>query len=174
MMIRVQRRHLPVSRLLAGADGQLALDLEHSAGRIHLEGAEARRAAGVLFPAINQFGGTKEEVQRAVGRLEHAGGSENYLTTIAKSGGRLTKVVPRSRAWIGEPEADEHDSGLLALPRSASLAIEMALHEEQERHALEGELAELELAWREAEEIGAIADSLLLPPWIEDALKRMR
>jgi hypothetical protein len=50
----------------------------------------------------------------------------------------------------------------------------MALHEEQERRALEGELAELECAWREAEEIGAIADSLLLPAWIEDAMKRLR
>ena len=39
----------------------------------------------------------------------------------------------------------------------------MALHEEQERRALEGEPAQLELAWREAEEIAAIADNLLLP-----------
>lgn len=42
------------------------------------------------------------------------------------------------------------------------LALEMALHEEQERRALEGELWMLERAWREAEEIAAIADRLLL------------
>ena len=41
-----------------------------------------------------------------------------------------------------------------------SLALEMALHEEQERRALEGELALLDAAWREAEEIAAIADRL--------------
>jgi hypothetical protein len=50
----------------------------------------------------------------------------------------------------------------------------MALHEEQERRALEGELAELEQAWREAEEIGAIADSLLMPAWVEDAVQRLK
>ncbi len=43
------------------------------------------------------------------------------------------------------------------------LALEMALHEEDERRALEGELWRLEQAWREAEEIAAIADDLLLP-----------
>jgi hypothetical protein len=36
----------------------------------------------------------------------------------------------------------------------------MALQEEAERRALEGELAALEAAWREAEEIASIADSL--------------
>jgi hypothetical protein len=43
------------------------------------------------------------------------------------------------------------------------LALEMAAHEETERRALEGELAELEEAWREADEIAAIADALLNP-----------
>jgi hypothetical protein len=36
----------------------------------------------------------------------------------------------------------------------------MALHEESERRALEGELTLLESAWREAEEIAGIADRL--------------
>ncbi len=44
------------------------------------------------------------------------------------------------------------------------LAVEMALHEESERRALEGELAALEAAWKEAEEIARIADSLLDDP----------
>ena len=34
------------------------------------------------------------------------------------------------------------------------------MNEESERRALEGELSTLEAAWREAEEIAAIADSL--------------
>jgi hypothetical protein len=38
----------------------------------------------------------------------------------------------------------------------------MALHEDTERRAMEGELADLERAWREAEEIASIADSLLV------------
>ena len=40
------------------------------------------------------------------------------------------------------------------------LALEMAMHEETERRALDGELALLATAWKEAEEIAAIADEL--------------
>ena len=54
------------------------------------------------------------------------------------------------------------------------LAVEMALHEEQERRALDGELKALEIAWLEAEQIAAIADDLLLPADTGDFLDRHR
>jgi hypothetical protein len=54
------------------------------------------------------------------------------------------------------------------------LALEMAAHEEQERLALDGELAELERAWKDAEVIAAIADDLLLPDGVADFLGRHR
>jgi hypothetical protein len=44
------------------------------------------------------------------------------------------------------------------LSSTECLALEMAVHEESERRALEGELALLEAAWREAEEVAQIAD----------------
>jgi hypothetical protein len=50
----------------------------------------------------------------------------------------------------------------------------MALHEEAERRAMEGELAALEDAWKEAEEIAAIADNLLLPESVETAFAEMK
>jgi hypothetical protein len=50
----------------------------------------------------------------------------------------------------------------------------MAAHEELERRALEGELAILEAAWREAEEIAAIADTLTLPERVVEQFKRLR
>jgi hypothetical protein len=50
----------------------------------------------------------------------------------------------------------------------------MALHEEQERRALQGELKGLEAAWKQAEEIAAISDSLLLPEGTEDFLEEHR
>jgi hypothetical protein len=50
----------------------------------------------------------------------------------------------------------------------------MALHEEAERRALAGELHELERAWREAEEIAAIADDMFLPTGVLGALERFR
>jgi hypothetical protein len=46
----------------------------------------------------------------------------------------------------------------------------MSLQEDGERRALNGELKALERAWRDAEQIAAIADSLLLPG---DVLERV-
>lgn len=172
-IIRVQRKHLSRSSLTMTPDGAFALEIEHSTGRVGIVGSEARHAASVLFPSVNQFGGTKGDVQLAVERIVHAGSAEGYLRQIARQGGRDARIAEKERRWRKD-DAPPEDSGLLALPISARLAIEMALHEEQERRALEGELAELENAWRDAEEIGAIADSLLLPAWVEDALKRLR
>ena len=167
-VMHIQRRHLRSSSIVVGSDSSLALRLEHTGGSIQLEGMEARRVATRIFPAITRFGGTPDEVKSAVARLDSAGEAERYLSEAARMGERLT----RSRA--GETGSDDVETGLLALPTTLSLALEMALHEEQERRALEGELAELEAAWREAEEIGAIADSLLLPECVEDAVRRMR
>ena len=55
----------------------------------------------------------------------------------------------------------EPSAALLDVPLVDRLALEMAAHEESERRALEGELGELEEAWREADEIATIADALL-------------
>jgi uncharacterized membrane protein YgdD (TMEM256/DUF423 family) len=167
-LMEVQRRHLRSSAIVVGSDSSLALMVDHTGGRVQLEGAEARRAATRIFPAITRFGGTTEEVRSAVERLNSAGDAERYLSEATRMGARLT------RARTDGKGAADPDTGLLALPTTLSLALEMALHEEQERRALEGELAELEAAWRDAEEIGAIADSLLMPEWVEEAIRRMR
>jgi hypothetical protein len=184
----IKRRDLLSTKLAMGSDGGLALHMmlhdgnlgfDYSDARqkrtIHLEGREARRAASVIFPAVNRLGGTPDEVQQAVGRLERAGSAEQFLADQARHGSKLTRFVPpeESRRFANAEDV-AWQSGLLALSAPLSLAIEMALHEEQERRALEGELTDLEAAWREAEEIGAIADSLLLPPSIEAAIARMR
>jgi hypothetical protein len=169
-LISVQRRHLRASSLRVGDDGSLGLDLEHSAGALRLHGADARRVAAMILPAVSRLGGTRDEIQQAVARLERAGDAERYLAQAARHGQRISR---HARGPMRE-QPDDYERGLLALSTPFTLALEMALHEEQERRALEGELAELEAAWREAEEIGAIADSLLLPEWVEDALRRMK
>lgn len=60
------------------------------------------------------------------------------------------------------------------LPKPTRLALEMALHEEHERRALEGELWLLERAWREAEEIAEISDNLLVRKDAEDFIREHR
>lgn len=169
-LITVQRRHLRATSIRVGDDGSFGLDIEHPVGELRLSGDEARRVASMILPAVSRLGGTRDEIQQAVERLERAGDAERYLTQAARHGQRISRHA--RRAMRDQP--DDYETGLLALSTPFTLALEMALHEEQERRALEGELAQLEAAWREAEEIGAIADSLLLPDWVEGGLRRMK
>jgi hypothetical protein len=50
-----------------------------------------------------------------------------------------------------------------AFTKTERLAFEIALGDDDERRVADGELVFLETAWREAEEIAAIVDDLLLP-----------
>jgi hypothetical protein len=95
-------------------------------------------------------GAGRGSVRRAVAYLERRGGPEAVLREAARSGA-LARVRYTER-----------------------LALEMALHEEAERRAIEGELAPLAAAWRDAEEIAAIADDLLLPASVRRRLARLK
>ena len=115
-------------------------------------GEHARRVATQLVPHLNPWGGTRLSVERAVHEIETEGHPSRFLTRAVDLG---------YRDWRGR-------SGYIrSIPGPTRLALEMALHEEQERRALEGELWILEQAWKEAEEIAAIADGLLLPAGAE-------
>jgi hypothetical protein len=70
---------------------------------------------------------------------------------------RLTGRTFWGRGGIGSDPA----TTLLDVPLVDRVALEIAAHEESERRAMEGELAELADAWREADEIATIADALL-------------
>jgi hypothetical protein len=99
-------------------------------------------------------------VQAAVGEIERLGHPDDFLADLM-TGNRFNdkKGVP---GYINK------------MPASTKLALEMALHEEQERRALEGELWRLERAWEEAEEIAAISDGLLLPSGTGDFIVKHR
>ncbi len=71
-------------------------------------------------------------------------------------------------SWGNLPPTNR--GALFRLPRVQRLALEMALHETSERNALDSELATLERAWREAEEIAAIADGLLVPKHVAETI----
>ncbi|MDE2761212.1 MAG: hypothetical protein OXQ94_18455 [Gemmatimonadota bacterium] len=124
-------------------------------------GEEARRLASAIVPKVNAMGGDPANVRRAVDTLEASGHPERFLQNVAAD----------SRfhgGWRGEP-------GYVAkMPKSTRLALEMALHEERERRAVEGELWVLERAWREAEEIAEIADNLLVPKSARRFIRRHR
>lgn len=113
------------------------------------EGEDALRVLRATLPTLNALGGKTRTVEAAVSRISEEGHAHAFLEQVAvRSEGYLRRGAPGS---------------LVRMPGPVRLALEMALHEEDERRALEGELWRLELAWREAEEIAAIADRLLLP-----------
>jgi hypothetical protein len=66
------------------------------------------------------------------------------------------------------------DKGTLGgVGAATSLAVEMALQEQRERELLAGELLDLEFAWKEAEELARISDTLT-PTYVDQALARLK
>jgi hypothetical protein len=115
-----------------------------------LPDAQARLVLGRAMVQVNRKGASRDRVADAVELLGRADGAESYLRDAA----RRESVLGRRKGM----EARQ-------LTPIASLALEMALHDERERRALQGELGALEAAWRQAEEIAGIADALPdLPP----------
>lgn len=165
-VIVLRRKDLPRIRLLKGNDGPLAVKLGLDAGGARFEGREARRIAAALMPRVNRFGGSAAIVGAAARAIDIAGGPDGYLERLSTYAEDATYVPSRGSA--------RRKGGLLGLTGTDRLALEMALHEEAEDRALQGELAELELAWRDAEEIAAIADDLLTPRVVTDGISRMR
>jgi hypothetical protein len=183
-VVHVRRRHLGETTIDRNDAGELAINLRFKNGKARFEGREAERVAAIVVPKVNRFGGSKATVQDAVGEIERAGGSEGYLARLAqRSAGPASdpmeaRIVPEFGGWSGVRRSRRNrramESGLFALPREERLAFEMALHEEAERRAMQGELTELETAWRNAEEIAGIADSLLVSPDVDEALKKIK
>jgi hypothetical protein len=177
-MLHVERWHLRQTRFDdPGDDGPLALHLAHTRGTTRLTGRAAERAAARVLPAANRLLGARDDVRRAVQRIEAAGSGERFLAATARRAAALTRREPNAfdRLHVGTIEDPARlPTGLLALEPSLRLALEMALHEDDERRALEGELAALEAAWRGAESIAAIADDLALPDGVRARLARLR
>ena len=130
-----------------------------------LEGDAAVRAAGALLPLVNRSGGSAADVQRAVSLVEEAESPERLFVNAAQT------IAARSGSGFGDPR---RRTSLRRVPLATRLALEMAAHEESERRALEGELYLLEEAWKQAEEIAAIADDMFLPASVDAELARLR
>lgn len=175
--VKLQRRHARMSALEQTHDGTLRLRLESVEGTHLLHGDDAVRAAQRLMPVVNRFGGTRAQVQEAVQLLDARGTPEEVVFFIQQAHGwrpGQPRWRPRDKSWMEPDKIADHPGTLHHLTPTRRLALEMALHEEQERHALEGELAALETAWREAEEIAAIADTLVTPGFVEERLGALR
>jgi hypothetical protein len=131
-----------------------SLEMRHH----NYRGAEAVHLAHLVAPALNVSGATVGSVKEAVQEIEDAGSPERYFL--------------RARDFGSKPGYRYSD--IRGFPTHLRLAFEMAAHEESERAAMEGELAQLEADWREAEEIASIADNMFIPSAITDFVERHR
>ena len=160
-VVKLNQQDLLGTRVRPSDDEQgFRLQVRRKRKKTWYKGSEARRFAGAILPRMNRTGGSKDTVQDAVGLIETTGHPERYLVSIAE-GQRFQdrKGVP---GYVNK------------MPKPHRLALEMALHEEQERRALEGELWLLQKAWEEAEEIADISDKLFLPEGAEELLRQNR
>lgn len=182
-LVELQRRHARMSTLVRSSDGEsLTLRLESTEGTHLLTGDDALKAALRIMPVVNRFGGSRSHVREAVSLLEEAGDPLRVWTTVQqRSGWRAgddqwgTSRFPAPR-WLApkRENVQKLPGALHTLDVRDRLALEMALHEETERRAMEGELKLLEAAWREAEEIAKIADDMFTPAQIEARLETLR
>jgi hypothetical protein len=143
------------------------------APHVVLGGPAAGALLGKAMVRINRAGADDARVQGALDAIVRVGGPGILLGRAAMAGYglaapdvKLEDPLPRFKeAILGiEPRAEIVPPLPRIAPLSAnpnlSLAMEMALHDEQERRAMQGELAALQAMWREAEQIAAIADRL--------------
>ncbi len=178
-LVDVQRRHARMSALeRSEVGGPLQLRLESAVGSHLIVGEDAMRIAARLLPTVNRFGGSRVQVQEAVQLLEDIGDPMAVMTTIQQRHGRRQgdKTWGQGSKWSGgaRTTVSKLPGTLHSLAPRERLAVEMAVHEESERLAMQGELHALERAWREAEEIAKIADDMFRPATADEALVRLR
>ena len=179
-LVELQRRHARMSAFVRDSShAPLQLRVEHAAGSSIVTGDDAMRIAARLMPTVNRFGGSAKQVQEAVGLLDEAGDPYSVLLQVQRRSGWVPghDEWGKGSFWEGKNNrkmVHKIPGALHTLAPRDRLAIEMALHEEQERRAMEGELQLLEQAWREAEEIAKIADDMFTPAAVESRLETLR
>ena len=126
-----------------------------------VRGEVAMRAAAKILPYLNRSGAKAKVVEDAV---RMATEDESPMKSFEKA------------AKFARRQAIAADKGemLASLPVEMRLALEMASHDDAERRAMEGELRQLEEAWRDAEEIAMISDNMFLPADVSERLEQIK
>ncbi len=168
---RLEVPHEQGTIVLAGADGlRGAAKLLAAVNRIGVTDQVVHQAARKLEEAVDPAGyfsrvlaiALRSRWGREPGEAHGAGAAAPALAAAAgaTTAERLAAQLTGRAFWARGGVGSEARLPLLRVPLADRLALEMAAHEDAERAALDGELAALEAAWREAEVIAAIADAL--------------
>ncbi|HEX8394858.1 MAG TPA: hypothetical protein VF665_21105 [Longimicrobium sp.] len=169
-------RDLRLASTALGDDGRLevrvvqAVDTWSPDAPIMLSGAAAAGVVAKALVRINGQGAADSAVGGAVEQIARSGGADAFLRRKAAMeygleipGLTYTDPVPSVTGHSAERARENAARRPVPLYTAASVALplEMAVHEETERRAMDGELAALEAMWRrEAEAIADIADRL--------------
>ena len=146
--------HVARLEIVASAiDSSWLFRVAHSDGVTDFKGAQAVQVAGNLLSRLNHDGGSSSQIREATRRIADAGDADRYIR--ASSALRGTRRRKNAIFW-------NDDVGVLGLTSTERVALEIAVHEDAERLAMQGELTALEDAWRDAEEIAAIADGMFV------------
>ena len=152
-LLTVRAKHVGDAELRVRHEhGTATLEMSHDTGWAHFEGTAAIHTASVLLASANRLGAKSSDVKDAVSCIEQHGDAARFLSAVANLGTTRGRVMSLLNVYRG--------LGALNLQPAERLALEMAMHEETERRALEGELQLLAEAWKEAEEVAEIADAL--------------
>lgn len=148
------------TRLLARAAASTRFGFGYRSRVVLLEN-EALRALGNMLPVVNGYGGNANDVARAVSLVELVDRPDQlFYISPQKHSGLMRFVRPGGAT-------------LASIPPPLRLALEMSLHEDDERRAMEGELRELEQRWSDAEVIAGIADSMFESDGIVTGVDRL-
>ncbi len=158
---------------VAGADGRVTTLSSTQVKRVRLEpttegwgirsgwrldaeietGTTAVHTLRSVMTARNFRGADRTEIDSAV----------SLLSDIGDPGQLVARLARASR-----------DTGIRDFPPEVACALEMALHQDVERQAMEGEMTTLETEWALAEEIAGIADNMFLPANILDRYRALK
>lgn len=133
--------------------GAWAFRVAHEAGMTDLSGSDAGQIAGQLLSRLNHRGGSGGQLRTATRLITDAGDADQFIRRSSLL--RQTRRRKNTIFW-------DDSVGVLGLTATERLALEIAVHEDAERLAMQGELEALALAWKDAEEIAAISDALFL------------
>jgi hypothetical protein len=179
--LTVRQKHLALATWTPpNADGHMRLAITTRRGHepVHIAGPAAQRALRPILAHLNRRAGSRGVVTSALQILDDVGGSPFHERNAARVlwVRRANGMPPslRAEAIDAFDAGQEWPMSLAGMRSDERLALEIELAEDDERQLIAGELAELESAWREAEEIAAIADDLLLPAHISQWLEHTK
>jgi hypothetical protein len=143
-------------RPVEGDGGAWSLDYEHANEDLHLAGTAATHTLRGLLTVANYTGAPSAEINAAVELLAAAQTPGEYISRLARAS---------QRSGVTE---------LHHFPADVRCALEMALHDDAERRAMEGELDSLKAEWMLAEEVAHIADDMFLPSTLSARIEELR